>query len=280
MIQMVRPETWLVCAEVRLANDTNCGHTRFSLFGVDVEHHHTVVSGVGNEQTIAPIFIKNATGMIELRSARARSFRRKVRLTDDCDGIGRLRLQVRRFNVPDQDSVVGTVRREQTLVLFVKNRSIDCCHLIRADSGRQADVGRRLAEYRDSVRAIFHMVRANVKEQEAIAVPRDEAIVNAVVSNSANSCALVCGGHGRRYGLLAPIAARLSDGVICGVLRRQTIRIELEDQDAVSPSLAYKKSMMGAIQRPNFVSILARRGRTAVDHASDECGIIPDVFRP
>jgi hypothetical protein len=54
----------------------------------------------------------------------------------------------------------------------------------------------------------------------------------------------------------------------------------LEDQDAVSTPLADKKSMMGAIQRPDFVSILARRGRTAVDHPSHECGIIPDVFRP
>jgi hypothetical protein len=89
----------------------------------------------------------------------------------------------------------------------------------------------------------------------------------------------VGGGHRRSNGLLAPIAAGLTDCVIGSVLRRQTIRIQLENQDAVAAALSNKKSMMGAIQRPDFVSILARRGGSAVDHPSDECGIVPNIFR-
>ena len=102
--------------------------------------------------------------------------------------------------------------------------------------------------------------------------------MDAIVSNAPDSRALMRGGHRGGDRLLATVPAGLADRVISGVLRRQTIRIQLENQNPVAAALSYEKSVMGAIQRPDFVSILARRGRSAVDDSSHEGWVVPDVF--
>jgi len=102
--------------------------------------------------------------------------------------------------------------------------------------------------------------------------------VDAIVRDAADSGTFVRRSHRGGHRLFAAVTAGLTDCVIGGVPRRQTIRIELEDQDAVAAALSYEKSMMGAIQRPNFVSILARRGRSAVDDSSHEGRVVPDIF--
>jgi hypothetical protein len=80
--------------------------------------------------------------------------------------------------------------------------------------------------------------------------------------------------------LFPSITAGLSNGVIGGISRGQTIVVELENQYAVSTALSNEDSVVDAIQRPDFVSILAGGGWSTVDHAPYERRIVPSVLRP
>ena len=50
-----------------LADDANRGHAGLGVLRTDVEHHYSIVSGIGNEEAIVRVVVENAAGVIQLR---------------------------------------------------------------------------------------------------------------------------------------------------------------------------------------------------------------------
>ena len=101
------------------------------------------------------------------------------------------------------------------------------------------------------------MIRTHVEHQQARAVFRDQAIVDAVVGDTGNTGALAGGGNDRGDRLLAGVEARRTDCEIGHPPYGQAIGVELVNRDAVRAALTDEETTVDAIQRPDLVSILA-----------------------
>jgi hypothetical protein len=101
------------------------------------------------------------------------------------------------------------------------------------------------------------MVRTHVEHQQARAVFRDQAIVDAVVGDTGDTGALAGRGDDGGNGLLAGVEARRTDCEIGDPPCGQAIGVELVNRDAVRTALTDEETTVDAIQRPDLVSIFA-----------------------